>query len=161
MGIKAKFLQLPLKAQIFTSLVIIIAIVSALIIFISVEFAHVHEKYMLSKKKEYFFNMKQQIIERNIFLTNLNLLQYEYLIKYYNYKLYYYLKNQFNYANNIAPSESYVDSSKIIQYNMIHHKILILIQQLKIQYIFIVFQKMKNIFCHLYTSILSLVIYFT
>ena len=117
MGIKAKFLQLPLKAQIFTSLIIITAIVSALIIFLSGEFASVHEKYMFSKKKEYFFNMKQQIIERNIFLMNLCLLQYEFLIKYYNYKLYYYLKHQFIYSNNIAPSESYVDSSKIIQYD--------------------------------------------
>ena len=115
--LKAKFLQLPLKAQIFTSLIIIIAIVAASIIIISGEFATVHERYIFSKKKEYFFNMKQKIIESNIFLINLCLLQYEYFIKLFNYQLFYYLKNQFKFVENTPSTESFVNTSKIIKYD--------------------------------------------
>ena len=117
MSFKARFLQLPLKAQIFTSLIIIIVIVAALIIIISGEFATVHERYMLSKKKEYFFNMNQQIIESNIFLMNLILLQYEYLIKLFNYKFFYYLKNQFEFAKDTSSTDSFVEDSKINIYD--------------------------------------------
>ena len=116
MSLKSRFLQLPIKAQIFTSLIIIIAIVATLIIIVSVEFATVHERYMFSKKKEYFFNMKQQIIESNIFLMNLILLQYEYLIKSFNYQFFYYLKNQFEFAGT-SSSGIFVDNSKINIYD--------------------------------------------
>ena len=114
MSFKAKFLQLPIKAQIFTSLTIMITLVISLIIFISGEFSDVHQKYILSKRKEYFLNMKQQIIERNIFFMNLCLLQYDFLIKNFNYKIYQFLQQQFDFIGRMGQSS--FDMSKIVIY---------------------------------------------
>ena len=94
MSLKARFLKLPLDAQIFSSLMIMITLVAALIIFISEEFTSVHIKYMLSTKKEYYYRMQQNIIESNIFFMNLCLLQYENLIKLFNYQFYNYLRDK-------------------------------------------------------------------
>ena len=95
MTLKARLLRLPLDVQIFFSLMIIIVLVATLIIFISEEFTSVHIRYMLSTKKEYYYRMQQNIIESNIFFMNLCLLQYENLIKLFNYQFYNYLNDKY------------------------------------------------------------------
>ena len=94
MGLKQTFLQLPLNVQIYLSLIVIIIITLALIIVLSQVFTIVHSDYILSTKKEYFYNMQQSIIESNLLFLNLCVLQYESLIKLFNYQIYLYLKDE-------------------------------------------------------------------
>ena len=114
MSIKAKFLQMPLKAQIFTSLIIMTFVVVILILSLSGGFTMNHQQYMLARKREYFLNMKLQIMETNIFLVNLCLLQYENLIKVFNYRFYQFLKTQTDFATELNRSDII---NKIILYD--------------------------------------------
>ena len=93
MSPKARFLKLPLNVQIFSSLILMIILVAFIIIFVSEVFTSMHIIYIFSTKKQYFLSMKQSIIETYILFMNLCLLQYEYLIKLFNYQIYSYLKD--------------------------------------------------------------------
>ena len=94
MAFKQTFLQLPLNVQIYLSLILITFITLALIIALSQVFTVVHSDYIVSTKKVYFYNMQQSIIESNLLFLNLCILQYESLIKLFNYQIYLYLKDE-------------------------------------------------------------------
>ena len=88
MGLKKTFLQLPLNSQIYFSIMAIIIANLLIIIFLSQVFTITQCNYLLSKKKEYFSVMFQNIMESNVYFMNLCILQYENLIKTFNYQLY-------------------------------------------------------------------------
>lgn len=94
MRLKKSFLQLPLNAQIYISIMVIIMITLLLIIFLSQAITLAHFDYLLSIKKLYFYSMHQNIMESNIYFLNLCILQYENLIKLFNYQFYLFLKDE-------------------------------------------------------------------
>ena len=94
MGLKKTFLQLPLNSQIYFSIMLIIIANLLIIIFLSQVFTITQCNYLLSKKKEYFSVMFQNIMESNVYFMNLCILQYENLIKTFNYQLYLYLHDE-------------------------------------------------------------------
>ena len=91
MSCKRTLLQLPLNIQIyiFISAISIIVFYSTIFISESLTASHVH--YLMSTHKNYYYNIKQYIIESEIFFMNLCILQYELLVKLFNYQYYSYL----------------------------------------------------------------------
>ena len=94
MSYKKAFLKLPLNAQINFSIIFMTIIIILLILLFSQGIISTFIEYLLLAKKKYFFNMQQNIIENNIFFTNICFLQYENLIKLFNYQFYVYLGNE-------------------------------------------------------------------
>ena len=94
MAFKKIFLQLPLNAQIYLSIISIIIITLMSFIFLSQVFTLFNLSYLLKTKKKYYYTMQQNIMQSNIYFVNLDILQYENLIKLLNYQLYLYLKDQ-------------------------------------------------------------------
>ena len=94
MGLKKTFLQLPLNSQIYLSIMLIIIANLLIIIFLSQVFTITQCNYLKSRKKEYFSVMFQNIMESNVYFMNLCILQYENLIKTFNYQLYLYLHDE-------------------------------------------------------------------
>ena len=119
MSYKKTFLQLPLNAQIYISIIIMIIITISLIIIMSEVITSVFIDYLALTKKEYFYDMYQNILESNLFFMNLCLLQYEQLIKLFNYQFYSYLKDEdilidFMYMNyNLSNNNNINDNNKL------------------------------------------------
>ena len=120
MSYKKAFLQLPLNAQIYISLIIMIIITILLIIIMSEVITSVFIDYLTLTKKEYFYDMYQNILESNLFFMNLCLLQYEHLIKLFNYQFYLYLKDEdilmdFTFMNyNLSNNNNINDNNKLL-----------------------------------------------
>ena len=93
MSYKKAFLKLPLNAQINFSIIFMTIIIILLILLFSQGIISTFIDYLIFTKKKYFFDMQQHIIENNIFFMNICFLQYENLIKLFNYQLYVYLKD--------------------------------------------------------------------
>ena len=117
MALKRFFLKLPLNMQIYLSLLLIIIGTVLLDISILEVFTSQHLKYLTSIRKEYFFNMKQNIIESNIFFINLCLFQYEFLIKTFNYQYYLYLQNDTILMQFALKNMKYINEEKIVYYD--------------------------------------------
>ena len=103
MGFKKIFLQLPISLQLHIGFILIILIFTIFILFVINTFLVIYNKFLFISQKEYFYNLEQNIIESNIYFQNLCLLQYEGLIKFFNYQFYFYLLNENNliiFANN-------------------------------------------------------------
>jgi len=117
MSLKRIFLRMPLNMQIYLSLLLMIFGTFLLDISLLEAFTSQHLKYLTSIRKEYFFNMKQNIIESNIFFINLCLFQYEFLIKTFNYQFYLYLKNETILMQFALKNMKYINEEKIVYYD--------------------------------------------
>ena len=94
MGLKELFLKLPLKVQIHIGLLIIILICFHIILITSLTLVSILIKYLILTKKKYFYDIELKIIESDVLFQSLCLLQYENLIKLFNYQLYLYIYDE-------------------------------------------------------------------
>ena len=94
MGLKELFLKLPLKFQIHISLLIIIIFCFLIILMTSLTLVSILIKYLTLTKKEYFYDIQLKIMESDVLFQRLCLLQYENLIKLFNYQLYLYIYDE-------------------------------------------------------------------
>ena len=117
MALKKFFLKLPLNMQIYLSLLLMIICTFLLNVSLLEVFTSQHLKYLSSIRKEYFFNMEQNIIESNIFFINLCLLQYEFLIKTFNYQFYLYLNNDTILMEFALKNSKFINEDKIVYYD--------------------------------------------
>ena len=106
MSVIENFLKMPLKFQINLYLIFVLLITIILIFFFSEAILLMNFSYIKSERKEYFLHMEQSIIENNINFINICLLQYENIIKLFNFQTYHFLNNEtllryFHETNNI------------------------------------------------------------
>ena len=106
MSVIENFLKMPLKFQINLYLIFVLLMTIILIFFFSEALLLMNFSYIKSERKEYFLHMEQSIIENNINFINICLLQYENIIKLFNFQTYHFLNNQtlltyFHETNNI------------------------------------------------------------
>ena len=115
MDFKKLFLQLPLNAQIYISIIIIILLTFLFVLLLAEEMLTINSRYLLLIRKEYFFKMKREIIESNINFISLCLIQYEHLIKFFNYQLYLFHEKNIKYFSDGI--DYFIDINKIVIYN--------------------------------------------
>ena len=108
-------LQLPLNVQIYISIILIILIVFLFVLILSEEILSINSRYLLLIRKEYFFKMEKEIIESNINFIHLCLIQYEHLIKYFNYQLYLFHEENIKYFSD--KNDILIDNNRIKIYN--------------------------------------------
>ena len=82
------FLRLPLYSQITINLVIILALVIFFVFIFLNGFKSSYFKKLYDEMTIYFLNFQKKLIENEISFTNICLLQYENLIKKFNYHIY-------------------------------------------------------------------------
>ena len=122
MSYKKTFLKLPLNIQINFSIIFMTIIIIILILVFSEGIISTFIEYLILTKKKYFFDMQQIIIECNIFFVNICFLQYENLVKLFNYQFYVYFRDEqllkiFEGSNYIHTDES---KFTILNYNDIN-----------------------------------------
>ena len=117
MSFKKKFLKLPLKVQMNISIILIIITTILLLLFISEGIITTFFEYLIFTKKHYFFDMQQYIIESNILFVNLCLIQYENLIKLFNFQFYSYFKDEYLLNSFALFNRQKIDESKIVILN--------------------------------------------
>ena len=114
MAFKKTFLQLPLNIQMIISIIFIVIATIFLLLFMSESILSTFFDYLLFTKKHYFLDMQQYIIESNILFMNLCLLQYETLIKLFNYQFYSFLKDEYDLMSLSLYNKKQIDESKIV-----------------------------------------------
>ena len=114
MAFKKTFLQLPLNIQMIISIIFIVIATIFLLLFMSESILSTFFDYLLFTKKHYFLDMQQYIIESNILFMNLCLLQYENLIKLFNFQFYTYLKDENELMTLSLYNKRQIDESKIV-----------------------------------------------
>ena len=106
---------MPLNAQIYISIILMILLTFIFVLLLAEEILRINSSYLLLIRKEYFFKMEKLIIESNINFISLCLIQYEHLIKFFNYQLYLFHEEKIEYFSD--RNDDLIDINKIVKYN--------------------------------------------